>query len=203
MQIRAGTVGEAHPESGDWVFVDVGFAKEARRTSGILVGDSDPMNCTFADLKSRLAKICLESNEPLNLVLEAPLSVAFSANGNPTGRAVEKRNEQTRYWYVGLGCSVLVAATYLLRSIHDQRFDREIRLFEGLVSFKPTGKVSSHTADVMLLRDIVWNKNPSVGRIVDADELRMKHDDRLESAFTVSGMDFGVPAIVMAGDSKF
>lgn len=149
MQIRAGTVGEAHPESGDWVFVDVGFAKEARRTSGILVGDSDHMNCTFADLKSRLAKICLESNEPLNLVLEAPLSVAFSANGNPTGRAVEKRNEQTRYWYVGRGCSVLVAATYLLRSIHDQRFDREIRLFEGLVSFKPTGKVSSHTADVM------------------------------------------------------
>ncbi len=201
MQIRAGTVTEVHPESGDWVFVDVGFANSAR-SSSILVGDAPPVDCTFAELKLRLAEICQESNKPLNLVLEAPLSVAFGANGNPAGRAVEKRNEQTRYWYVGLGCSVLVAATYLLRSIHDQESGRELRLFEGFVSFKPAGKVSSHKDDVILLRDIVWHKIPSVGRIVDADELRMKHDDRLESAFTVSGMDFGVPAVIMASGGK-
>ena len=130
----------------------------------------------------------------INVVLEAPLSAAFDANGNPVGRSVEKRDGQSRYWYAGLGCSVLVAATYLLRSIHDQSPVREIRLFEGLVSFKPKGLPSSHSKDVGALRDVAWN-HPR--KIVAPTELTLNQGDSIVSAFKVAGMDFGVPPVIV------
>jgi hypothetical protein len=140
-----------------------------------------------------------EGEKPLNLVLEAPLSVAFSATGNPTGRAVEKRDGKARYWYLGLGCGVLVAATYLLRSIFDSPRSREIRLYEGLVSFKPAKVRSSHASDVLALRSIVFQQPSNAGKIVAPEQLRASPCDRLQSAFAVSGFDFGIPPVIAVG----
>ncbi len=197
--IRAATITEASRSSGEWVFVDLGFASQAK-SCGLLVGEDDEARAlSFSQLQTEILSICIQRTTPLNVLLEAPLSVAFSPNGNPTGRSVEKRNGQTRYWYVGLGCSVLVAATYLLRSMHDLPVHREIRLFEGLVSFKPKGVPSSHTQDVITLRKLVWSHDASQGRIVSPDELASKQGDRVVSAFRVAGMDFGVPPVVVVG----
>jgi hypothetical protein len=118
-RIRAATIEEVVRDSGDWVFVDLGFAGKSRKTCGLLIGDGEPRNRTFSELQSEIVEICRTSAGPLNLLIEAPLSVAFGANGDPAGRAIELRDGVQRYWYVGLGCSVLVAATYLLRSIYD------------------------------------------------------------------------------------
>jgi hypothetical protein len=68
-------------------------------------------------------------------------------------------------------------------------------LFEGFVSFKPKGRVSSHCADVEALRAVVLNPNRAASAIVPAAQLAMAPSDRLVSAFAVAGMDFGVPLV--------
>ena len=196
--IRAGLTSEANQTSGEWVFVDLGFA-QAAKSCGLLVGDGKPIEMEFSQLRTTLLEIVAANGKPLNLLIEAPLSVAFNENGNPTGRSIERRGKQTRYWYVGLGCSVLVAATYLLRAIHDARSQREIRLFEGLASFKPKGARSSHSDDVLNLRRIIWVGGSKSGRIVPREQLAASPKDRLQSAFMVAGMDFGVPPVVALG----
>lgn len=195
--IRAGTVAEAVPDSGEWAFVDPGFASKSR-SCGLLLQAKEPVRLTFAELQSALIDLALASPLPLNLVIEAPLSVAFGHKGNPSGRSIELRAGKARYWYVGLGCSVLVSATYLLRSIAEARPTREIRLFEGLVSFKEKGVASDHCADVLSLKSVIWGQE-GVGRIVSPAELAASPADRVASAFEVAGMNYGVPPVIAIG----
>lgn len=195
--IRAGTPPEANRHSGEWVFVDLGFAEKVK-SCGLLLGNGVPDEVSFSQLKTRLLEVVASDDRPLNLLIEAPLSVAFNEHGNPTGRGIEKRENQTRYWYVGLGCSVLVAATYLLRALLDANPSREIRLFEGLASFKPKGVRSSHSNDVINLRKVIWDGG-SMGFVVPAEKLAVSPKHELRSAFLVAGMDFGVPAVVVLG----
>lgn len=194
--IGAGLTTEATRTSGQWVFVDLGFAKAAK-SCGLLVGDGTPKEVSFSKLKTEVLEIVATGRMPLNLLIEAPLSVAFNKNGNPTGRSIERRESQSRYWYVGLGCSVLVAATYLLRAIHDAGGQRGIRLFEGLASFKPKGVRSSHSDDVLNLRQVIWKGDSKLGSIVPSENLAASPEDRLQSAFLVAGMDFGIPPVVV------
>jgi len=195
--IRAGRVEEAIHSSGEWAFIDPGFSRNAK-SCGFLVEDGHPVPLTFADLQARLIALASVDGHPLNLVLEAPLSVAFGPLGNPVGRSIELRGSQSRYWYVGLGCGVLVAATYLLRALTDAQPRREIRLFEGLVSFKPKCVRSSHLKDVLLLRRIVWGEQ-GFGQIVAPEALASAPDHLLVSAFRVAGMNYGVPPVIAAG----
>lgn len=164
-----------------------------------MVGDGKPKEVSFSQLRTELLEIVASDGKPLNLLIEAPLSVAFNAKGNPTGRSIERREKQSRYWYVGLGCSVLVAATYLLRAIYDAHADREIRLFEGLASFKPKGVRSSHSDDVLNLRSIIWEGASKSGSIIPPEKLVVLQEDQLLSAFLVAGMNFGVPPVVALG----
>lgn len=193
--IRAGTPAEVHRHSGVWVFVDLGFAEKAR-SCGLLIGDGMPEEVSYSQLKTRLLEVIATDAKPLNLLIEAPLSVAFNEHGNPTGRVFEKREGRTRYWYVGLGCSVLVAATYLLRAIHETNPNREIRLFEGFASFKPKGVRSSHSEDVLNLRKVIWDGSP---KPLPPEKLVRSAKHKLLSAFLVAGMDFGVPTVVALG----
>jgi hypothetical protein len=193
--IRAGTAAEANRHSGEWVFVDLGFAEKAK-SCGLLIGDGEPEEVSFSQLRERLLEIIAADRKPLNLLIEAPLSVSFNEHGNPTGRSIEKRDSRTRYWYVGLGCSVLVAATYLLRAIQDDNPNRDIRLFEGIASFKPKGVRSSHSNDVLNLRKVIWNDSSTSGLILPPEKLATSPRHKVLSAFVVAGMDFGVPAVV-------
>jgi hypothetical protein len=193
--IRAGTLAEANRNSGEWVFIDLGFAKEAK-SCGLLIGENDPEELTFSDMINSMLNIIGLSRKPLNLLIEAPLSIAFDEHGNPTGRAIEKRGRQFRYWYLGLGCCVLVAATYLLRSIHNTRPRREVRLFEGFASFKPRRKRSSHSNDILKLREAIWSDGTKCGEIVPPHRLAASPNHKLCSAFEVAGMDFGIPTVV-------
>jgi hypothetical protein len=67
--IRAGTVNEVHPESGDWVFVDLGFAQDGQKSCGLLEADHDPNIYTFGGLLDRLKVLVADGEVPLNLVL--------------------------------------------------------------------------------------------------------------------------------------
>ena len=195
--IMPGDRHQVRPDSGRWVFVDIGFSRD-KRSCGILVDDSDPRVVHFGDLVSTIAREMEKSPSPLNLLIEAPLSIAFNANGNPTGRKIEKRGTQHRYWYEPAGAAVLLATMHLLRRLHDVRYSREVRLFEGFASFKPKEARSSHADDVLILRSVAWGEK---GTIVDEHGLKMRDDDILLSAFAVSGMNYGIPAVVVVEDS--
>ncbi len=196
--IRAGRSDEVHREAGTWVFVDPGFANDKSRSCGLLTS-GQPRLFTFSDLKEQLVALVTENAGPMNLVIEAPLSVAFSASGNPVGRSIERRNGKTRYWYVGLGCSVLTSACYLIRAITDAQRLREVRLFEGFVSFKPKGEVSNHCEDVLQLQRVVWRKR-GAGCVVPPERLATDSQQHsVVSAFAVAGMDYGVPPVIVVG----
>ena len=131
----------------------------------------------------------------MNLLLEAPLSVVFNKGGNPDHRSCDKRGDQYRDWYVNAGAATLVAAGHLLRTLHDCESQREVRLFEGLVSFKSQDDKSSHTSDVLALKNAVWN--PRKRQVVNPNELTINDGDRVESAFAFAGMNFGVPLVII------
>jgi len=185
---------EAHPGSGDWVFVDVGFSQN--KSCGILEPDGRLDCLSFAGARQRLAELAVDSDAPLNLVLEAPLSACFSSDGNPVGRSIERRGAQTRYWHTGIACSVFISAAYMLRAMLERNGTRDIRLFEGFVSFKEKGVKSDHRLDVGRLRDVVW-RVPGTGRIVPPDALRSPNAARVASTFEVCGLDLGVPPVIL------
>lgn len=213
--IRAGRVEEIQVGSGEWVFVDMGFSAK-RASCGYLrsidLRPKDKATClTFGGVRKNLCELVKRGEGSLNLVLEAPLSVAFDRTGNPVGRKCEKWDKQeekgenqpsgTRYWYVPLGCGVLVPALYLLRAITDASRTREVRLFEAFVSFKEKGVKSDHVKDINALRDLVKARGGSTpagtfdGSVLGPDELAVE-GSTLESAFKVAGLDYGIPPIL-------
>ncbi|MEN8134394.1 MAG: hypothetical protein ABFS18_02505 [Thermodesulfobacteriota bacterium] len=195
--IRAGTTKEIKWDSGNWVFLDIGFANKSS-SCGLLFGNDDPDEVTFNEATEIICEYLSKQQQATNLVIEAPLSVSFDLKGNPKGRKPEKQNGKTRYWYVGLGCTVLVATFYLIKSITDSKPPAEVRLFEGFVSFKSKGKVSNHSKDVLLLRRAVKKTEP--WNIISPKDLRMDETDVISSAFKVGNMDYGVPPIIQNHD---
>jgi hypothetical protein len=181
--------------NGNWIFLDIGFAKHTR-SCGLLFGDGNPTSVAYATAKSQIVERIRHSRSMVNLVIEAPLSVSFDSHGNPTGRSIEKKGKQTRYWYVGPGCVVMVAAIYLIRDIVDAGPDVSVRLFEGFVSYKERSGQSRHVEDVSLLREVVRDPVKYSGSIFVSDQLRIDPRDSLLSAFHVVGVDCGIPAVI-------
>lgn len=194
--IKAAEIVDIQKDSGDWVFVDMGFAKSGNKSCGLAVNDENPICLTYSDLASKISELLTQNSRPLNLLIEAPLSIAFDIRGNPTDRSIEKRGSTTRYWYVGLGCSVLVGATFLLHKLSKSSNRRPIRLIEGFASFKDKDK-SSHIDDVSMLRNVVWNRPSQFGQIIHPDNLKMSPTDCIPSAVVASDMDLGIPPVVM------
>lgn len=161
--LLAGTIQQLREHSGDWVFVDLGFSAKGR-TCGFLhvpsnassEADTSATEMQYGDMKKALVDLVKCGGQPLHIVLEAPLSAAFQPNGNPLGRSVELENSKHRYWYESLGCSVLLASLYLIKALVDAHPAREVRLFEGFVSFKSKTK-SNHAADVLALKTAIWS----------------------------------------------
>jgi hypothetical protein len=200
--VEAGLPEHVCPESGEWLFVDVGFSSK-RRSCGLVCNDDTPKALTFAEARARIIAAAavpeaanVGNKATLNLLIEAPLSVAFDERGNPTGRIFEKLTEGHRYWNEGGGCLVMTAAMYLLRALHDSKPRRKVRLFEGFVSFKVKGQATSHCEDVETLRAVVLNRTRPTRMVLAPNELASNRSDTVLSAFAVAGMNFGVPSVI-------
>ena len=194
VQIRAGCLSGLHDRKGEWLFVDVGFSA-TRRTCGVLKGTGQPCEVTFRELVNlTVQEVKRNDPEPLNLLLEAPLSVAFNKRGNPTGRSFERRGGTPRYWYSGAAPALIIATGHLLRSLVNSGVQRDVRLFEGFLSFKPPNSKSNHIEDVRELRKAVWNSEQDC--IVAPECIKLHDSDTIESAFKFGGMDFGIPPVV-------
>jgi hypothetical protein len=194
--IRSGRIDDLPPAPGAWAFVDPGFSRTAKSCCLLIGRDAVGRCLTFGQLQKELVDLISSDGEDLNLVIEAPLSVAMTSTGNPSGRSVERRNGSSRYWYVGAGAAVLLSSLHLMKAIADAPRRREVRLFEGFVSFKERMSRSDHCGDVDQLRLIVFG-DTSRGRIVPASELLLHSGDRLHSAFAVAGLELGLPPVVL------
>lgn len=197
MAIKAGNVGEINLSSGSWIILDIGFANDKKASCGLMVDDAAPIELTFSDATKKIGSLVCNSNRTINLVIEAPLSVTFSERGNPTGRAIEKLGSKTRYWYFGLGCSVLVSAQYLIASLIPSCTNKDVRLFEGFVSFKPSGVTSNHSEDLRRLRQVIEQPQMHASKIVPCSALKNLKSDSIESAFKVMGYDLGIPPVII------
>jgi hypothetical protein len=198
--IEAGKVSQIEWGEGNWSFLDIGFsgARSARgNTCGLVIGNSEPECVNFATAKERIVHWIAGAQSHINLVIEAPLSVCFSAAGLPTGRSIERKDGKSRYWYVGPGCAVMVATMYLVRAINDVPSSHSVRLFEAFISYKDRGVKSDHKHEAKMLRDLVQRPQKSPESIIPAEALKLHPDDQLSGAFRVLGLDCGVPSVIM------
>ena len=194
--ITAGTAEQISWGGGSWICLDIGFSS-TKKSCGLIIGDGEAKCVDFADAQARIVQHVSTANSVVNLVIEAPLSVAFR-NGLPVPRSIERKDDKSRAWYVGPGCAVMVAAMYLIKEIASACSGRELRLFEAFISYKEPGLKSDHAKEAQMLRDIVrgQKRGPDI-RIIGANELKQRAEDQLASAFSVMGMDCGVPAVLM------
>lgn len=190
--IRAGTIDEIDHKSGLWVYFDIGFSKNA--TSGLIIGDEEPIETSYADATNRIIQLAARGHRKTNLVIEAPLSIAFDSYGNPAGRACELHNGRARYWYVGAGAVVTLAAMYLLDKLNIAFQEEELILYEGFVSFKD--RKSTHIGDAQLLKETVDNRHQFESRIIPPEDLKKHSGDIVESAFRIQGIDSGIPPVI-------
>lgn len=200
--IRSGTMNELKTPSGDWCFVDVGFSSD-KKTCGYLLAtvgaeerSQGAREVTYAVLGDVIAALLGEPRGPLHLVLEAPISAAFTRDGNPLGRSIEKRGQQTRYWYVGLGCSVLVATLYLLKRLIAEERKRELRVFEGFVSFKKRDSTTGHANEAEAMKAVVWSGGQTGGDFCVARTSRTTPGGTIGSTLELLGLDPTPPPIV-------
>ncbi|MCH8275489.1 MAG: hypothetical protein IH851_11945 [Armatimonadetes bacterium] len=203
-RIRSGTIDELRAHTGDWLFIDIGFARGKKtcgyllvRAGGELAGTEHPAKAvTYGSLTREVVLLVQKEGPPLHFVIEAPLSVAFGADGNPLGRTAEKRDNQTRYWYVGLGCSVLVASLYLMQAVIEAKPAREVRMFEGLVSFRDRFEKSDHAADVEALKQVVWSGGNGHGMFREPAAVDCQGGSHIASTMALLDLDSTPPPIV-------
>jgi hypothetical protein len=193
--IEAGNPQQLQWGRGNWIFLDIGFSG-SQKTCGLVIGEAAPCCVDFAEAQKRILDHVAGARSITNIMIEAPLSVSFR-DGRPAPRSIERREGKNRFWYIGPGCTVLVASMYLIRAIGAASPPTGVRLFEALISYKQQGIKSEHMREAGLLRDIVRDPKHHPAKIVPADELKERSGDELSSAFFVMGMDCGVPAVMV------
>ena len=212
LEIRAGTVEALREDSGDWLFVDVGFSS-TDKSCGVLKNNEEPKTMKFGHLVNWVVKEVQTPGPELNLLLEAPLSVAFDKYGNPARRATDseegKKGKEFRDWWYNAGASTLLATAHLLRQVKTYEVKRRVRLFEGFASFKSTRPDPKwcrierfsetdwpHIEDLLRLRCAAFDESRKF--VTDQDNLKTPTVASLISTFKFADMDFGIPPVVKA-----
>jgi hypothetical protein len=130
------------------IAVDMGFSgRTASCGYAIRANANDPVeseNKRFHDCLAAVVKQFANLGEAI-LILEAPLSSAFDRLGNPQPRGDFERHPKPRWWSLGPGASMSLAAMYFLkRFVEAVPAHTKCHLIEGFV----VGADSGHDADV-------------------------------------------------------
>ena len=199
-RITAGTIRDIDAHKGEWLFIDLGFGEKAI-SCGVLkvMGQSDKVTycktVKYGEMVELVKQVARQdAGSTLSLVLEAPLSVTFNKDGNPVGRKCDVKNGEPREWYRYAAPPMILAAGYLLRELADCGIQRDVRLYEGFVSFKEPRSKTDHIADAKALKEAVWNITRH--QMFDSVQLKRSKSDKIESAFKMMGMDFGIPPVI-------
>ena len=210
-KIAAGSTDDINKDSGQWMIVDIGFSSRDP-SCGFWVDtgteEQEPCVVTFGELVEWVTREARKADpRNLNLLIEAPLSVAFQQNKNPTRRKCDVQGKKYRDWYVNAGGTTLIVAASLLRELNKSQRRREVRLFEGLVSFKtpndrPNSKeerIEDHKKDVLKLKNAVWSGEDR--DIFTRKELPQTKGHLINSAFHFFDKDLIPPVIRPKSDA--
>ena len=173
---------EIEKDPNEWLIVDIGFSRISD-SCGVWTNREGARVVSFGGLVSLLGREFQEEDpQILNLVIEAPLSIAFQGNGNPTIRKCDRLpgKSQPRPYYTNAGATTFIAALMLFREMRLTQVLRPVRLFEGFLSFKSSSGTSDHVEDVRKIKDAIWT-----GRncdIFEPTDLLQERDHRIESA---------------------
>ena len=99
------------------VAVDVGFSSQ-RPTTGVAY-PLQSQNFKFREAVSVAAEQCQQHDE-VALILEAPLSAVFDANGNPQPRGDFERKPKPRGWYCGPGAATALSALFFFENLNSK-----------------------------------------------------------------------------------
>lgn len=130
------------------VAVDMGFSGKTASCGyafrAVANGPIESENKKFHDCLATVVKQFQNVGEAI-LILEAPLSSAFDRLGNPQPRGEFERHPKPRWWSLGPGASMSLAAMYFLkRFVEAVPAQTKCHLIEGFV----VGADSGHDADV-------------------------------------------------------
>lgn len=133
--------------------VDMGFSgKTASAGFAYLMSRNESClsrNLTFSDCVHAVAEKVRQQGD-LILLLEAPLSAAFDAKGNPQPRGRFESHPKPRWWSLGPGASMSLAAMHFLRRLVGVVCpESRIYLIEGYVVGTDSGK-DSDVADALI-----------------------------------------------------
>ena len=82
--IVAGISGDISLDSNEWLIIDIGYARK-RPTNAIWRSDETLRSIYFRQVTPLVIETArLNPDQPLHLVIEAPLSAAFDGGGEPT-----------------------------------------------------------------------------------------------------------------------
>ena len=120
------------------IAVDLGFSANGK-SCGIARRDLESAtfseNHRFATTINKVHEFSRERGAIL--ILEAPLSVKFDKDGNPSPRGDFERNPKPRWWSFGAGAVMTLAAQFFLRDLRERRrregVTATIHLIEGFV----------------------------------------------------------------------
>ena len=188
-KIIAGDKNDIKVGQNEWLIVDIGFSS-TNLSCGVWGGGGETKVVTFGDLVELVRREFARDDAPdLNLLIEAPLSVAIQKNGNPIPRLCDRLPNrcQPRPWYVNAGATTLIAAQFLFRELHCHEVRRTVRLFEGFISFKRASegnktarlKEAEHIEDVLKLKNAIWT--PANAEVLEPDNLT-EYGNRIESS---------------------
>ena len=151
-------------DPNEWLIVDIGFSMK-NRSCGVWTNKEGARAISFEGLTKLVSTEFQEENlQVLNFVIEAPLSIAFQENGNPTVRRCDRLpgKSHPRPYYRNAGATTFIAAHMLFRELRLVQVRRTVRLFEGFLSFKSSNDESrpkeeaGHIEDVSRIRHAIW-----------------------------------------------
>lgn len=131
------------------VAVDLGFSG-ASKSCGVACHSTSAQlrsqTYTFAEAIRAVADSTRRAREAV-LILEAPLSAAFDAAGNPCPRHEIERSGKPRWWSLRAGATMSLAALHFCRGLQNQLPDNfRLHLVEGFVTGDASGEHSAVAA---------------------------------------------------------
>ena len=164
-EIVAGEREQIRSDSDDWFIVDIGMSM-TETSCGVWYGPGTLQAVTFERLKELVIEQAGRCPEPpLNLLIEAPLSVVWKPGGNPGRRACDSYPG----WRTDIGITTpgpqrLSPPIFVTVTFECQTRQRVVRLFEGHMSFKTDeekrlakkNRAESHKKDALALKHAVW-----------------------------------------------
>lgn len=118
--------------------VDLGFSGREKSCGVAFRSSHSDALCNGQLTFSQSAQYVVEKLDGLSeslLIVEAPLSAAFNGCGNPCPRGEFERVPRCRWWSIGAGAAMALAAQYFLREcVRKLPSGASIYLIEGFVS---------------------------------------------------------------------